>query len=204
MSASSRAGPSLSAGNTAATAASSRRLATSCATSEKSRDKPPKPAAPTAAPNLRGRRPETDTCSTKSASRRGRDSPRRAATEQPGQGEEEEEKEKRKRKKEERDGERRKPAWAKTKSGRHTSLVLFGSNHTMIHTTPSASTLWKFLLVYQTSAKETPSAIRLYGSNGRRIHEHLKFTRRPGLFAQTGPHLSAIVGGYHCSERSTW
>lgn len=76
-----RADPSLSAGNTAATAGSSRPSATFCDTSVRNQARPPRPAAPTVAPNSRGRLPGMGTCSTKSASRRGKDSLRRAAIE---------------------------------------------------------------------------------------------------------------------------
>ncbi len=64
------AGRSRSAGSMGATADSSRHSATSLGTSGKNRDRPPKRAAPTAAPNSRGRRPETATCCTTSARKR--------------------------------------------------------------------------------------------------------------------------------------
>jgi len=63
-----RADQSPSAGSMDATGDSFRPLATCCDISARSRARRPRPAAPTAAPNLRARRPGTATCSTTSAS----------------------------------------------------------------------------------------------------------------------------------------
>lgn len=76
-----RAGPSLNAGSTVATAASFRPSAIFCVTSVKSQGKLLKPPVQTVAQNSPGQQHEMGTCSTRSARQRGKDRPAAIETE---------------------------------------------------------------------------------------------------------------------------